>query len=244
MKKIIGLFLIAIVAVSCGASEENDDEQHAGIKISGLINGASGEKVSLWVFEGAKESLIDSTTMIDNAFTLYTDTKELREYVLDIGENHELVYLFPDENSGNIEIKGDYNGLSNKYTLTGDQNSEDYLAYWNFINGQSEKENEIYTNLDAAKAMQNEERVIELNAALYAMHGEQRQYAVDYINDKAESPVSWIMLQEFYPPTGLQDFDTSDFVYFEKVSAAMKEKYAYSDYPGYIDESIISSRNH
>ena len=243
MKKIIGIFLIGLIATSCGGSGETAEEQeHAGVKISGEITGASGEKVSLWVFEGAEESLVDSTTIIDNNFTLYTETKELREYVLDIGERHELVYLFPDENSGDIMIKGNYVGLSSSYELSGDQNSEDYLAYWNFINEQHKTQNEVYTNLDAAQAMENEEKVLELNAELSDLHLQQRQYAVNYINENSASPVSWIMLQEFYPPTGVQDFDTNDFAYFEKVSAAMKEKYPYSDYPGYIDESIISTQ--
>ena len=246
MKKlnwILGIAIITLIS-SCGGSEDAsvETENQAGIKISGEIIGASGEKVTLWVFEGSKETLVDSTTAIDNSFTLYTDTKELREYVLDIGERHEVVYLFPDENSGEIVISGDYEGLSNNYKVTGDENSQDYAAYWQFINGQSKKENQIYGKLDAAQAMQNEDKVIELNNDLTALHGDQRQYAIDFINKKPHSPASWIMLQEFYPPTGVQDFDTLDFVYFQKVSEAMKEKYPYSNYPTYIDESIESTK--
>ena len=238
MKKIVQLipvFFISILLYSCGGdASESDEIERDGIKISGTIIGAENQKISLWVFEEGEERLLDSVTTIDGSFEMWTDTKELREYVLDFGANRELVYLFPDEQSAEVILSGSYPGLSSNYDIKGDQNSKDYRDYMMFLKPHISQETSLQSQLGYTVEPTAKERLLEQLDSIGLI---QKAYAIDYINEKPGSPVSWIMLQEFYPPSGLMAFDSTDLDYFDKVSIAMKEKYPYSEYPKFVDES-------
>ncbi len=228
--------------LSCGGEEsaESEVESVNGHIINGEITGAEGQKVILWAYENGKEQRIDSANVIDNAFKVVTHTKELREYVLDIGSDHQLVYLFPDENSGTISLKGDYKTISLDYEVSGDKNSEDYRDYWMFLTPKMEEEVSLLKKRNLINPS-DEAALSQIEAELDSLHNIQRDYAVAYIEANPASPASWIMLQEFYPPKGLEFTDSTDFDYFDMVSNAMKEKYPYSEYPGYILDSKASA---
>lgn len=234
LKHIYGILLMLVFLASCGGEAPVDEEERDGIKISGTISGAENQKVSLWVFENGEERLIDSVTTLDGNFEMWTETKELREYVLDVGASRELVYMFPDEESGAIEITGTYPGLGLNYEISGDQNSKDYKDYMTFLGGHIPQMNAIKSQLDITLESEAKATLI---AELDSIGLIKKNYAIDYINQKPGSPVSWIMLQEFYPPSGLAAFDSTDIDYFDQVATAMKEKYPYSEYPGYVEES-------
>ncbi len=234
-KQIFTAFFMLLMLASCGGEAETTEEiERDGIKISGNLEGAENQKISLWVFENGEERLVDSVTTTDGSFEMWTDTKELREYVLDIGTTRELIYLFPDENSGTVELTGSYPGLAMNYDIKGDQNSKDYRDYMMFLKDFMTKENSIKSQLNITVEAEGKQSLL---AELDSIGLIQKEYAIDYINEKPASPVSWIMLQEFYPPSGLATFDSTDLDYFDKVEAAMREKYPYSEYPDYVQES-------
>ncbi len=245
MIKIIGISSVLLALVACGSGEETSSEavtENQGTKITLDISGMTdGEKVKLWVFEDGEEKAIDSANVQGGQIAVKTVTKELREYVLDIGEKHQMVYLFADETAEDIAISGDYKDIGSNYTISGDQNSIDYHDYWMFLQPMLSEE-ELVTKKLGLVAASDEQALTKLQAELDSMSQIQREYAIDYIDEKPSSPVSWIMLQEFYPPAGIEQFDSSDLGYFEKVAIAMEEKYPYSEYPGYVRESITNTQ--
>ena len=233
------LFFATILLTACGgsATEEQTEERPNSIKITGKVSGADGKKVAIWVYENKKERKVDSTVVENGTFTLWTDTKELRQYVVQVGENsNELVYLFPDEEADEIVIEGGVPGLYRNYKIEGDQNSIDYQEYWAYILPYLDKEQQLfkeYENTNPADTIRKNEIMAELDSMFVV----ERQYAIDYIQEKPASPVSWIMLQEFYPPSGIANFDTADLDYFDLVATEMRAKYPYSEYPELIEMS-------
>ena len=243
-KLIYGLFaLLAIALTSCGGeSPGRENPVNAnGIKISGNVEGANSQMAYLYRYEEDGMRLVDSTLVENGEFTLYTDTKEFREYLLQFGRQDQnlvrvnnYVYLIPDEQSTTIEINGSFPGIGDNYSITGCPNSSDFKDYIIFARP-------YYASIDEVKQKYNAEVDTNiLKVYLEEMDSIQqyvRDYAIDYINEKPGSPVSWVMLKEFYPPVGLDGFDTTAFAYFDKVRDAMAEKYPYSNYPSYIDQS-------
>ncbi|MCB9224035.1 MAG: AhpC/TSA family protein [Crocinitomicaceae bacterium] len=234
------LFLpLVMVMIACGGSEEEEVGNPNGIKISGSLEGenANGTKVSLWVFETDEDRIVDSAVVKDSKFTLWTDTKELREYAIQFEGSGDLIYLFPDETAGNIEVSGKYPGLSNDYEVIGDQNSIDYRNYWMFIRPIYDLREAYFMSYQGANQADTS-MVNGLKKSIDSLFNEGRNYAIKYIDEKPGSPISWIMLQEFYPILGLEYFDSLDLDYFRKVSKEMQAKYPYSDYYNYVDQSI------
>jgi peroxiredoxin len=239
MKKVIfGILVVGMYA--CGGEDSTDEvteNDPNSTLVTGDISGMTdGETVTLWVFEEGKEKAIDSAVVKGGTFLLKTETKELREYVLEIGERQQMIYLFPDESSEAIKLSGDYANIGSKYEISGDQNSIDYHDYWAFLQPMLIEEEGIYKRINLMNPT-DQEGIEGLNNTLDSLSNIQKQYAIDYINEKPASPVSWIMLQEFYPPAGIAGFDSTDLDYFDKVAVAMEEKYPYSEYPAYVKES-------
>lgn len=235
------MIFVANALVSCGGSEEDDADNEAGTKITGNISGANGQLVSLWVFEEEGERKIDSVVVAEDQFILHTETNELREYVIEVGRSiidvpnppNNVIYIFPDESAGDITISGNFPSVGDNYTISGDQNSEDFKAYLDFIQPINEQLNDQNNSSVAA----GDELEVKLKA-LDSIAAQKQEYAVDFINKKPYSPVSWVMLTEFYPPSGLTNFDSTNLGYFELVATEMRAKYPYSDYPVFIDKSI------
>jgi thiol-disulfide isomerase/thioredoxin len=234
-----GAILFVVALTACGGAETEEEESRDGIKISGVLEGdkANGTKVVMWVFEEDGDRAVDSAVVEDNTFTLWTDTKELREYVVQFDGSQDLVYLFPDEDAGTIEIKGSYPGIGEDYEVSGDQNSIDYKDYWMFSRPNYELKDMYYKSYNSTNPADTTRRN-QLSRQLDSLSQLGRKYAIIYINEKPYSPVSWIMLQEFYPAAGMEHFDSLDLDYFRLVSEEMKKKYPYSNYPSFIDQSI------
>lgn len=240
--KVLMLLASAVFLQACGGAEQVEDHPD-GIQIVGNIEGGEGQSVTMWVFEGGGDELIDSSIVENGTFELWTQTKELREYVIEFGSPstsltnavNNLIYIFPDETSGKIEISGSFPGIGDNYRVTGDQNSEDFNAYLNFRRPLREQTNRLMGQHQ--NSVDPEQKAL-LMQEVDSLHQLTRQYAIDYINEKPGSPVSWVVLTEFYPPTGIADFDSTDLAYFEIVGDAMREKYPYSEYPEYVDMSI------
>ena len=240
--KYLSILMVPVFILACGGEVE-EEEVRDGIKITGEISGADGQSVTMWVFEAEGERIVDSSIVENGEFTLWTDTKELREYVIEFGKAspmlqkpmNNLVYLFPDENSGTIMIQGKFPSIGDNYTISGDQNSMDYHDYVAFIIPFYEQRGQLN---EQYKTAGSPEVKAELMKQMDSLQKITRAYAVKYIDEQPSSPISWIMLQEFYPPSGMMNFDSTDLGYFEKVSREMKLKYPYSDYPSFVDESI------
>jgi len=239
------IVVIALIISACAGSEEEAVlENPNGIIIHGEISGVEdGTQVVLWVFENQEDRIVDSTAIVDGQFDLLTDTKEMREYVMVVNNNNtEPVYFFPDESSGNITVKGSVPGLSSNYKVEGDQNSIDYKEYLEFIEPYKIQQDILFAQYDALSPDDEKNRA-SLLAQADSINDIEIEYAIDYIDKNPSSPISWVMLSEFYPPSGIAAFDTLDFEYFELVYEKMSEKYPYSEYTEYIKNNIANTKS-
>jgi thiol-disulfide isomerase/thioredoxin len=242
----LSIFLLFSIFLSSCGGEGDQDEERDGIKITGTILNGNSQKVRIWVFEEDGERLVDSTIVEGDYFEIWTDTKEMREYVIEFGSSNNtlnkplnnLVYLFPDESADVIDISASFPSVGENYTLSGDQNSEDLKDYMDYRAPYYVKINEL-----SLKAVNSLDTLVSNRSWAEADSVKRicRDYAVNFIDKNPSSPISWIMLTEFYPITGLENFDTLDLRYFDKVAYAMKEKYPYSHYPSFIDKTIEST---
>lgn len=248
MKKIknnlMWLLAGAVFLVSCGGDSETDIEESSrpGHLITGEIDNAEGLDAVLLMFEEKKEKVIDTVQITNGKFEFETPTKELREYILIIGEQQMPIVMFLDESSDVVEINGSYPEIGDNYTISGSEASEDVKDYLTFLTPFFAVEQELSNRVRALPPNDS----VSFNAILVewdSVSAIQKDYAINYINQKPSSPVSWLMLKELFPPGGLEFFDTTDFQYFEQVASEMRGKYPYSEYPDLIDSDLKSFRN-
>ncbi len=249
MKKIFKLGLIAvlfsIITLSSCEMRPNDDDIN-GRYITGTVEGADNNKVVLYSFDGQNEVIIDSTTIDDNGeYVLETDTKELKYYALMIetGQQGEMpVILFLDEDSKEVDVSGSLPKFAENVVISGSVYSNDAKDYQDYSYQFFDAKSNIYNQLQNAN-MQDSATIITLIDELDSLNAITKAYAKEYIEEKPESPASWLMLREFYPSTGLDGFDESNLDYYSKVANAMREKYPYSEYPDMIMQDEMAIRN-
>jgi peroxiredoxin len=245
MKRILNFALITLLITTAFVSCKNrpSDDDIEGRYITGKVEGADGEKVILFSFDGQNEVIIDSTQIDEKGeFLLETDTKNLKYYALMIEKEGEMpVILFLDEDSKDVDVSGSLPEFAQNVTISGSDISNDAKDYQDFSYTFFEDKSKIYADLQKAADMNDTIAMKTLIDELDVLNSKTRAYAKDYIDKKPESPASWLMLREFYPSTGLDGFDITDLDYFSKVADAMKEKYPYSEYPDMIaqDEQNI-----
>jgi len=125
MKKIknnlMWLLAGAVFLVSCVGDGETDIEESSrpGHLITGEIDNAEGLDAVLLMFEEKKEKVIDTVQITNGKFEFETPTKELREYILIIGEQQMPIVMFLDESSDVVEINGSYPEIGDNYTIYG-----------------------------------------------------------------------------------------------------------------------------
>lgn len=232
------LFIAPVLFFNCSGSDENNDAEIAvepGHTIQGKVQGAEGKKVKLLVVEGGKEVFIDSCLIVDGSFELKTQTKELREYAL-VLEN-EFILLFLDEASKDVEVNGEFPGLSLNYTVSGAEYSEGIQEFMLFIKNDYDQEMALINEVNNTDRS-DQKRIDYLMARLDSISARHREYAIENIMKDTTSPVSWILLNKLFPHSGMAGFDSSDIQYFHMVANGMEFKYPYSEYPGYIREQI------
>lgn len=227
------LLVMSLAFVACGGDANKEILGHL---IEGEIKGGEGSNVSLMVFEDGKETLIDSAVIIDGKFSFETKTKELREYIL-FFENEVPIILFLDEASETTVIKGSLPGIGENYTVSGSEFSSGIKEYLTFLNQFYAEETRLYNQLQAANPTDSN-AIKPIMAQLDSISAIQRTFAVERIEKDTASPVSWMLLRELIPASGLLGFDSTDLRYFQQVYNGMKAKYPYSEYPDYIDMDI------
>lgn len=235
-KKLIILFTSISMLSACGGIKSNESDEATFHTISGTVKGGEGQKVRLMVFEGGKEKFIDSCNIQDGTFEVKTKTKELREYILFIGEDVP-VLLFLDESDQDVKVEGSLPGIGENYSVSGSQYSSDLRDYMLFLLQFYDTEMDLIGQINAMTPGDTA-RINPVMARLDSMSTIQRDYAIDYISKDSASPVSWLLLRELIPTSGLTNFDSTDIKYFHQVANGMRAKYPYSEYPAYIDTDI------
>jgi peroxiredoxin len=234
MKKL----MIPIVALGLfSACSGNSSADIPGHLIKGKIENAEDQEVIAIVFEDGEEKGIDTVKIVDGEFTIETPTKKLREYILTFGESEMPIVLFLDEESENIEITGSLPNVGENYTITGTKYSQDIKEYLVYLKPYFETERGIYMNLQQTNPMDTV-AIEKYMGQLDSISAIQREYAIEHIEKDFASPVSWLMLREMFPASGLANFNLDDIQYFEKVAKAIREKYPYSEYPDLIEKDI------
>jgi len=238
MQKVSFLFIAALM-LSCGGTDETEESvEKKGHVITGDVTGADGSMVRLVVFEGGAEVVVDSAIVTAGKFELETKTKELREYILFFDAEMPLI-LFLDEASTNVKITGSVPGIGENYSVSGSEFSTGIKDYLVFLKQFYEKETELSASIESMNPADSN-AIKPLMAKLDSISAIQRDYAIEHIMKDTASPVSWLLLRELIPASGLLGFDSTDLGYFQMVSNGMKAKYPYSEYPAYIDMDIQS----
>jgi peroxiredoxin len=250
MKKIfkLTLFLTLLITALISCESIPSDADIDGRFIDVEIEGADGREVLLISFEGGEEKIIDSTTVMEGAFRLQTESKELRYYVLMINPENENeqgempIILFLDENSENVTLTGSLPDFSENIVIEGSEYSVDAKAYQDFSFQYYEPKSLLFQKLQSLTlddTLVGMQLIEELDSLIQITQA----YAVDYINKKPSSPTAWLMLREFYPAIGLEGFNVENLDYFTKVADAMREKYPYSEYPDMIEQDGAAIKN-
>lgn len=235
MKKLmISLLSALLLLAAC-----NEKKEIPGHLITGEIANADGQEAILIVFEDETERILDTVKIENGKFEIETETKELRQYVLLIGENEMPLILILDENAGDINIAGELPGIGDNYIISGSEESQYIKDYLVFLKPFFEDEQAIYAQLNTVvptDTVRIQGFIDQLDSISYI----QRDYAIKHMDSHPGSPASWLMLRELFPASGLLKFNPEDLVYFHKVADEMREKYPYSQYPDLIDRDIAS----
>ena len=245
MKKLLKYALALTLVVTAFTSCDNrpKDADIAGLFIDGNLEDAEdGTKIQLFSFQAGKEVLIDSTEVTEGKFRLETKTKELRFYYMMYKEGENPVVLFLDEESEGVTLTGSVDKLAENYEVTGSKYSKEFKDYQDFSYQFIDAKTAIYTEVKQV-GMSDSSKVIALIAKLDSVNNITKTYASEYIAKDPSSPVSWMMLNEFYPTTGLDGFDMTQLNNFDNVANAMREKYSYSEYPEIIEKDVQALRN-
>ena len=243
MTKYIIPFFAALLLVACGSDGESGEGNEAaeiqGHVITGEIANAEGQEVVLIVFENQQERVIDTVKVENGRFEFHTDTKELREYIIITGADEMPIIMFLDENSENVTIKGSMPGIGENYTISGSEESQYIKDYLLFLKPFFEVESNLYQQLNLS-VPSDTATINGLMGQLDSISLIQREYAVNHIESHPNSPASWLMLRELFPPSGILGFDTTDLDYFRLVASGIREKYPYSEYADLIENDIQS----
>ena len=246
--KLIPFFILALVFMACAGNSNNENEtsnetdlpiELPGHTITANIEGATGELAMLIVYEGEKERVIDSIKIASDQFTMQTDTKELRQYVMIVGSQEMPIVLVLDEDSDNPTITGSLPGIGENYNVTGSDESHYVQEYLAFLKDFYAFEQDIYTQIKTTPP-DDTVKIKKFYDRLDSVSFIQRDYAIEHIEGNPGSPASWLMLRELFPASGLLKFDTLDIAYFNQVANEMSEKYPYSEYPALIRRDIAS----
>ena len=242
-KTLLNLTILAISVFAFNSCEtKSPDEDIPGRYINGTIENADDKEVVLFVFEDGKQFPIDTTTVENGKFTLETKTKDLRLYfiVVDPKDKTSLpVYIISDKADKDITISGTMPKFGENAEITGSAESENVKAYQDFSMTLFPAKQEVYTkmqNVNPSDSIGMKNLVLRLDSLMTLS----RTYAIDFIDSHPGSMAGWLMLREFYPVTGIQDFNADYLVYFKKVSDGIAEKYPDSEYPKLINQDIES----
>lgn len=238
MKKLIlGLSIIAGFSACNSGLSDADIE---GRFINGELSGAEGKDVILTVFDGGKQTNIDTTKVVDGKFTLETKTKDLRLYfvVVNPTDKESLpAYLLSDPSDRNVTIKGDYPKFSSNCEFSGSKMSSDLKTYQKLSEEMFPLKKSAFDNLQTM-AQNDSIAALKYQTRLDSLSIITRDFAIDYIEHNEGSAAGWLMLREFYPTNGIEYFNTDYYTYFEKVSNGIAAKYPKSEYPVLINKDI------
>ncbi len=248
LKQTIAFVLFSIILISCDSGPSDADIEGRFVTVE--IDGAEGEDFILISFEEGKEVVVDSATVVDGKFTLETQTKELRYYVMmqDVKnpsptEQPEMpIILFLDENSENVTLTGSFPKLAENVVIDGSPYSVDAKDYQDFSFQFYDEKAAIFNQMQTMDMNDSVGGMILINE-LDSLIQITQNYAIEYIEKNPESPAAWLMLREFYPAIGLEGFNVENLEYFNIVAAAMREKYPYSEYPDMIEQDAQAIKN-
>ena len=235
------IMLLAFGFVACNGSSEGEitEEEPKGHLINGTISGGDGESVQLYVFEEGEQSLVDSTVIRDGSFTLETETKDLRQYLLMVGADEGAIVLFLDQESENVTITGKVPGFQEGYKVSGSEPSQEIIDYIEFLGPHNTKHQELRAIYNTTPPSDSVARnsVMEQLDSISAIR---RAHAISKIESSPSSPVNLFFIRDLIPESGLKNFDSTDLQYFQMTADGLREKYPTSEYPDLIESDIAS----
>jgi len=237
----ISVLLLSILTLQSCEEQGATADDIEGRYIKGEITNAEGEEVVLLVLEKAKQVAIDTAIVENGEFLLETKTKDLRFYFVKVNPSDRSsapVYLMSDKDDEDvITLKGDYPKFSQSVEVTGSKESSNIKAYQEFSMNLDPKKQEIVNQM---RYIGDKDSVgmRKLIVSLDSLMAISRNYAISFIDNNPGSLSAWMMLREFIPASGFQDFDIKNLEYYRKVANGITEKYPKSEYGGLINQDI------
>ncbi|MFD1553475.1 hypothetical protein DNU06_07325 [Putridiphycobacter roseus] len=245
MRKIfLGLAAISLLALT-GCKSELTDADIEGRFINGTISNGEGKEMVLFVFENGKQAPIDTAFVKDEKFTFQTKTKDLRLYFIvpdPQSKSSAPIYLVSDKDDKNVKLNGDFKDLAENVKIEGSKVSQDIKDYQDFSTKYLLAKKNAFENMQKL-AVSDSLLSLTFKNKLDSLNDITREFAIDYIEGNPGSLAAWLMLREFYPSTGMEDFNVDYLTYFEKVSNSVSAKYPNSEYPKLINQDIENIKN-
>lgn len=242
MKKIV-LTLTVLAAIGLSACNSTlTDADIEGRFITGNISGADGKEVVLTVFQNGKQTNIDTAIVEKGKFVLETKTKDLRMYFIVVNpsdKESQPAYLLSDRADENITITSEYPNFSSLAKIEGSPMSSDLKVYQDLSESLFPLKNEAFNNMQIM-AQNDSMAAMTYQKKLDSLTNITKSFAIDYIEANENSVASWLMLREFYPTNGIENFNEDYFKYFEKVANGIAAKYPKSEYPNLINQDIAN----
>ncbi len=241
--RLLMLLVLAIPALllSCGgeAGEDNVEDIPLGHLIKGEISGGEGQDVTLLVFQDGEQSVVDSTVIKDGTFEIYTKTKDLRQYIVMIGNREIPLVLFLDNEAENVTITGSIPGIGENYQVSGSVASQEIIDYMAFLAPTYPRHQELRALWEVTPPMDSTTRG-EIMVKLDSISAIRRDYAIEKIMSDSTSPTNWVLLRDLIPESGIKNFDSTDLRYFQTVANGLRMKYPKSEYPTMIESDLAS----
>lgn len=239
---VLAVMIFGFVACDGSSASTDSDESQAevrGHKISGQVSGGEGESVQLYVFEGGEQNLIDSAKIVNGAFVLETETKDLRQYLLTVGPDKSAIVLFLDQDAKDVTVSGTVPGFQTDYSVSGSKPSQEIIEYIEFLGPHNMKHQELRALYNATPPSDSIARS-GVMVRLDSVSAIRRDNAVAKITANPSSPLNLFLIRDLIPESGLKNFDSTDLDYFQMAADGLREKYPTSEYPDLIESDIAS----
>ena len=240
MKKIfLGLTALTMIVLT-GCKSELTDADIEGRFINGTVSNGEGKEMVLFVFENGKQSPIDTAFIENEKFKFQTKTKDLRLYFIvpdPQSKSSAPIYLVSDKDDKNVEVIGDFKNLADNVKIEGSKVSQDIKDYQDLSSKHLIAKKNAFENMQKT-AVSDSILSLKYKNELDSVNSITRDFAIDYIENNPGSLAAWLMLREFYPASGMEDFNVEYLNYFEKVSNSISAKYPNSEYPKLINQDI------
>ncbi len=215
--KILFVFVIAIIFISCGGNSKNRSV------VQGEITGYGEQKIYLSELGVEDLSVVDSTVTSSNGeFSIEVFPDEAGLYILFLGPREIPLVIDAGQT---INIRGDVESIMDSYSVTG---SQECLLLNNYENFTKQNEKVIDSLGSIFEQSQNDPNIneiaMQLNQTFDKIHLKQKQFVKNFIDMNPGNLASLLIMYQGFGNTKILDIK-EDYEYFKKVDHALMKSY-------------------